>query len=79
MTATPAKKSSKKAKAAEAPTAPVVGAGPLSKQAPPFRNRVIDKKALRNLVAWAYKHHGTAATAAMIVWLITTRPTVVSR
>ncbi len=66
MTATPAKKSSKKAKAAEAPVAaPVVGAGPLSKQAPPFRNRVIDKKALRNLVAWAYKHHGTAATAAM--------------
>jgi DNA-directed RNA polymerase subunit beta' len=36
-----------------------------SRQAPPFRNRVIDKKALRNLVAWAYKHHGTAATAAM--------------
>ncbi|MEA5423511.1 DNA-directed RNA polymerase subunit beta' [Synechococcus sp. CCY9202] len=33
--------------------------------APPFRNRVIDKKALRNLVAWAYKNHGTAATAAM--------------
>jgi DNA-directed RNA polymerase subunit beta' len=68
MTATPAKKSSKKAKAA-AP-APVVPAaepiGPsLSREAPPFRNRVIDKKALRNLVAWAYKHHGTAATAAM--------------
>jgi DNA-directed RNA polymerase subunit beta' len=39
--------------------------GPLSRQAPPFRNRVIDKKALRNLVAWAYKHHGTAATASM--------------
>ncbi|MEX1324987.1 MAG: DNA-directed RNA polymerase subunit beta' [Synechococcaceae cyanobacterium] len=37
----------------------------LSRQAPPFRNRVIDKKALRNLVAWAYKHHGTAATASM--------------
>ncbi len=37
----------------------------LSKEAPPFRNRVIDKKALRNLVAWAYKHHGTAATASM--------------
>ncbi|MEB3242012.1 MAG: DNA-directed RNA polymerase subunit beta' [Cyanobacteriota bacterium] len=34
-------------------------------EVPPFRNRVIDKKALRNLVAWAYKHHGTAATAAM--------------
>lgn len=68
MTATPAKKSSKKSskKAAEATPevqAPVAGA--LSRQAPPFRNRVIDKKALRNLVAWAYKHHGTAATAAM--------------
>jgi DNA-directed RNA polymerase subunit beta' len=71
MTATPAKKSSKKAKAAEvAPAAPVAPAAApashaLSGEAPPFRNRVIDKKALRNLVAWAYKHHGTAATAAM--------------
>ena len=68
MTATPAKKSSKKAKAAEA-AAVVPAAAPashaLSREAPPFRNRVIDKKALRNLVAWAYKHHGTAATAAM--------------
>ena len=71
MTATPAKKTSKKSKAAKAaasaaapaPITPVNVA--LSKQAPPFRNRVVDKKALRNLVAWAYKHHGTAATAAM--------------
>jgi len=69
MTATPAKKSSKKAKAAQ--PAPEVVAPPtasnaaLSRQVPPFRNQVIDKKALRNLVAWAYKHHGTAATAAM--------------
>ncbi|WP_094554793.1 DNA-directed RNA polymerase subunit beta' [Synechococcus sp. 1G10] len=38
---------------------------PLSKEPPRFRNREIDKKALRNLVAWAYKHHGTAATASM--------------
>jgi len=38
---------------------------PLSKEPPRFRNREIDKKSLRNLVAWAYKHHGTAATAAM--------------
>jgi DNA-directed RNA polymerase subunit beta' len=38
---------------------------PLSKEAPRFRNREIDKKSLRNLVAWSYKHHGTAATAAM--------------
>ena len=57
MTATPAKKSSKKSKAAKAaasvaapaPITPVNVA--LSKQAPPFRNRVVDKKALRNLVA----------------------------
>jgi DNA-directed RNA polymerase subunit beta' len=62
MTATPSKKSSQKARAAAA--APPLVEAP-SKQAPPFRNRVVDKKALRNLVAWAYKHHGTAATAAM--------------
>jgi len=67
MTATPAKKSSKKSKAVEAPVVPesINGSSALSKQAPPFRNRIIDKKALRNLVSWAYKHHGTAATAAM--------------
>ncbi len=65
MTATPAKKTSKKsAKAAK--TAQLIAASrPTPSQAPPFRNRIIDKKALRNLVAWAYKHHGTAATAAM--------------
>ena len=38
---------------------------PLSKTPPPFRNRVVDKKVLKNLVAWAYKHHGTAVTASM--------------
>jgi DNA-directed RNA polymerase subunit beta' len=54
MTTTPSKPS-----AIEARTAP------LSKETPKFRNREIDKKALRNLVSWAYKHHGTAATAAM--------------
>ncbi len=37
----------------------------LSKTPPSFKNTVIDKKALKNLVAWAYKNHGTAATAAM--------------
>ncbi len=37
----------------------------LSKTPPPFRNKVVDKKVLKNLVAWAFKHHGTAATAAM--------------
>ena len=70
MTATPAKKISKKAakKAAEAAAlevAATISNSALSKQAPPFRNRIIDKKALRNLVAWAYKHHGTATTASM--------------
>ncbi|MCX5969403.1 MAG: DNA-directed RNA polymerase subunit beta' [Cyanobacteria bacterium] len=75
MTATPAKKPTKKsskaaakeaaAAAAAAALEPINGSSALSKQAPPFRNRVIDKKALRNLVSWAYKHHGTAATAAM--------------
>ncbi len=37
----------------------------LSKTPPSFKNKVIDKKGLKNLVAWAYKNHGTAATAAM--------------
>jgi DNA-directed RNA polymerase subunit beta' len=68
MTATPAKKTSKKSTKAsreQAEKAAAVAAVALSKEAPPFRNRVIDKKALRHLVSWAYKHHGTAATAAM--------------
>uniref|UniRef100_UPI00404A6520 DNA-directed RNA polymerase subunit beta'' n=1 Tax=Cyanobium sp. TaxID=2164130 RepID=UPI00404A6520 len=73
MTVTPAKKTTKKSakKAAEAAALEIAAAAALkaskalSKQAPPFRNRIIDKKALRNLVAWAYKHHGTAATASM--------------
>ncbi|MCP9849174.1 DNA-directed RNA polymerase subunit beta' [Cyanobium sp. Morenito 9A2] len=70
MTTTPAKKISKKAAAKAAAelaaAAPVLGASaPLSKEPPRFRNRVIDKKALRNLVAWAFKNHGTAATASM--------------
>ena len=30
-----------------------------------FRNRVIDKKGLRNLIAWAYKKFGTSATTAI--------------
>ena len=59
MTATPAKKSSKKSsKAAPAPAVPETSHA-FSREAPPFRNRVIDKKALRNLVSWAFKHHGT--------------------
>ena len=30
-----------------------------------FRNRVINKKELRNLIAWAYKEFGTSATTAI--------------
>ena len=37
----------------------------LAKTPPSFKNKVIDKKALKNLVSWAYKTHGTAVTAAM--------------
>ncbi|MDM7960063.1 MAG: DNA-directed RNA polymerase subunit beta' [Synechococcus sp. WH 8007] len=66
MTATPSKKTSKKTskKAAKA-EAPAPANAPLSKAAPTFRNRTIDKKQLRNLMAWAYKNHGTAATASL--------------
>ncbi len=55
-----AKRGSKAKKAAEIKAVPK-----LSKTPPPFRNKVVDKKGLKNLVAWAFKHHGTAATAAM--------------
>ena len=65
MTATPAKKTSKKSAKTAKSVLPAEVSRPTPSQAPPFRNRIIDKKALRNLVAWAYKHHGTAATAAM--------------
>ncbi|MFN9644421.1 MAG: DNA-directed RNA polymerase subunit beta' [Cyanobacteriota bacterium] len=61
MPSSPAKK-----KSAKATPAPALEPAPSKGHAaPPFRNRVIDKKALRNLVAWAYKHHGTASTASM--------------
>jgi DNA-directed RNA polymerase subunit beta' len=30
-----------------------------------FRNRVVNKKQLRNLIAWAFTHYGTARTAQM--------------
>ena len=39
--------------------------GPEKKPLPVFRNRVIDKKGLRNLIAWAYKEFGTSATTAI--------------
>ena len=55
-----AKRGSKSKKAAE-----IKAIQRLSKTPPPFRNKVVDKKVLKNLVAWAFKHHGTAATAAM--------------
>ncbi len=55
-----AKRGSKSKKAAE-----ITAVQRLSKTPPPFRNKVVDKKVLKNLVAWAFKHHGTAATAAM--------------
>ena len=66
MTSTPSKsrKSSKGSKAAKA-AASAPETRPLAKTPPPFRNRVVDKKGLKQLVAWAYKHHGTAATSAM--------------
>ena len=37
----------------------------LAKTPPSFKNKIVDKKALKNLVSWAYKTHGTAVTAAM--------------
>ena len=66
MTSTPSKsrKSSKTSKAAKAAKA-AKEARALAKTPPPFRNKVVDKKGLKQLVAWAYKHHGTAATSAM--------------
>ena len=38
---------------------------PLSKTPPSFKNKVVDKKALKNLVSWAYKTHGTAITCLL--------------
>ncbi|MED5469946.1 MAG: hypothetical protein VX542_06725, partial [Cyanobacteriota bacterium] len=54
------KSKSKAAKAAAASASPA-----LAKTPPHFRNGVVDKKALKQLVAWAYKTHGTAVTASM--------------
>ena len=70
MTSTPSKsrkstKASKAAKAAAAAAAAAAESRALAKTPPPFRNRVVDKKGLKQLVAWAFKHHGTAATSAM--------------
>ena len=38
----------------------------LTKTPPSFKNKVVDKKALKNLVSWAYKTHGTAITLSLI-------------
>ncbi len=77
MTSTPSKSrksSSKSTKSARSgkgrgkgskKSAPVSASPVLAKTPPPFRNRVVDKKGLKQLVAWAYKTHGTAATSAM--------------
>ncbi len=46
-------------------SAPVSASRPLAKTPPPFRNHIVDKKGLKQLVAWAYKTHGTAVTSAM--------------
>ena len=59
------KSRSTKGKGSKKANKKVVSVTPLSKTPPPFRNCVVDKKGLKQLVAWAYKHHGTAATASM--------------
>ncbi len=57
-------KTSKRGRASKK-SAPVSASPPLPKTPPTFSNRVVDKKTLKNLVSWAYKTHGTAATATM--------------
>ena len=57
------RKSSKAAK--DATPAPESASRPLTKTPPPFRNHVVDKRALKQLVAWSYKNHGTAVTSSM--------------
>jgi DNA-directed RNA polymerase subunit beta' len=56
MTSTPSKsrKSAKAAKAAKAEAAAFAKSRALAKTPPPFRNRVVDKKVLKELVAWAF-------------------------
>ena len=50
----PARKTSKsKSKASKAAEAPAAPSNELSREAPTFQNKVIDKKALRSLVAWS--------------------------
>lgn len=67
MTSTPKsrKSSAKGRKGSKKKNKKVNNIPPLSKTPPSFRNCVIDKKTLKQLVAWTYKNHGTAVTAAM--------------
>ncbi len=66
MTSSKAKKTSrvrktaKNSKKSNKVTMPALAKTPAS-----FKNKVVDKKALKNLMSWAYKTHGTAVTAAM--------------
>ncbi len=58
-------KSSRRGSKSSKKKAPVSASPVLAKTPPPFHNRVVDKKGLKQLVAWSYKTHGIAATAAM--------------
>ncbi|WP_320673946.1 DNA-directed RNA polymerase subunit beta' [Prochlorococcus sp. MIT 1341] len=58
-------KGSRSSKGSKKKAASVSASPALAKTPPTFLNRVVDKKGLKQLVAWAYKTHGTAATAAM--------------
>lgn len=51
---------------ANVPLSPLIQAsGQEENPKPVFRNRMIDKKGLRDLIAWSYKQFGTSATTAM--------------
>ena len=66
MTSSKSRKSSKSSKASkEAAAASIKVSRELAKTPPPFRNHIVDKKGLKQLVAWSYKTHGTAVTASM--------------
>ncbi|KGG14754.1 MULTISPECIES: DNA-directed RNA polymerase subunit beta' [unclassified Prochlorococcus] len=61
----PRKSSAKRRKASKKKSAKLNDITPLSLTPPSFRNCVVDKKTLKQLVAWTYKNHGTAVTSAM--------------
>ena len=62
---TSSSKSRKSSKAKKAAAAAETASRQLAQTPPPLRNRVVDKKALKQLVAWSFKNHGTAVTASM--------------